>query len=120
MSPWNAATIKSVAPVGNAVKDFFLRVCFARALYRETVTFQSLGSRAPRRSRGGPRTLGRIHRRPRTPKALYKKCGGVLIVVERLRRKRWLLNAYPGWRSVATRLRCPWALEYNAFGVKKR
>ena len=42
-------------------------------LYREAVIFQSPGSRAPRRSRGRPRTLGRIPHKTRTPKAFHKK-----------------------------------------------
>ena len=43
--------------------------------YREAVTFRSPGSRAPRRSRGRPRTLGRIPRKTRTPKAFHKNEG---------------------------------------------
>ena len=62
---------------GNAVKHFFFRVCSARSLYREAVIFQSPGSRAPRRSRGRPRTLGRIPHITRTPKAFHKNEHGV-------------------------------------------
>ena len=105
---------------GNAVKDF-LRQNRGVSLvpYAEGVRFQSPGSAEPRS--GGASPWVRVLHSSITPKALYKGFDGVLILVERLRRTRFVGDSTQGARPTTAAPRCPrpWALEYNRFAVKR-
>ena len=86
--------------------------------YAEGVVLQSPGSAQPRSGEAPPWVTS--ENESLTPQALYKTFGSWVIFVERLRRTRFLIVTQGARLTTAAPWRPrPWALEYNAYGVRK-